>query len=266
LGYKFVCHIGDLAEHPFYHRHAYRKELELCAAWLRQEASPVMYDVGANDGFFCSQIAQMMGDHPINIYAIEPVPATFAKLVQSVHRLGLEDRIYPIAAAAIDDKRLVHVRYSRKKSLLAQVATSNLKTRAGDEIAITSGITLDELYELADNRPTLLKSDVEGSEVAVLKGARDLISNSIRPAIAFEFSPLTLIECGETPKSLAELITGYKVYYIDDQSGQRMRFGDPIIDFEAIQWTCNLFAVPEVEELSNRWTLVLEQARRSLGL
>jgi FkbM family methyltransferase len=225
-----------------------------------------MYDVGANDGFFCSQIAQMMGDRPISIYAFEPVPTTFANLVHSVFRLGLEDRIYPIAAAAIDDRRLVHVRYSRKNSLLAQVTTNNLNTRAGDKIAITPGITLDEMHELTGNRPTLLKIDVEGSEVAVLKGARDLISNSIRPAIAFEFSPITLSECGETTRSLAELIKGYKIYYIDDQSGQQMRFGDPITDFEAIQWTCNLFAVPEVEGLPNRWTSALEQARRRLEL
>ena len=35
------------------------------------------------------------------IYAFEPVPTTFAKLVQSVQRLGLNNSIVPVPAAVV---------------------------------------------------------------------------------------------------------------------------------------------------------------------
>jgi len=266
LGHRFVCHVGDLAEHPFYHRNAYKKELELCAAWLRQEAEPVMYDVGANDGFFSSQIAQMMAGQPIQIYAFEPVPATFAKLVESVFRLGLEHRIHPIAAAVIDDQRLVRVSYSQKNSLYAQVTPQGLNRRAGDKLAIAPAVTLDRLSSLVKTRPTLLKIDVEGSEVAALRGARSILSGRDRPAIMMEYSPITLNECGENFKSLAELLEGYSLYYVDDHQGQKVPFGNPIGSLEEIQWICNLFAVPAVDDLSGRWASALGQAQQRLGL
>ena len=52
IGYRFVCHTRDLANFPFYFPRAYQAELQLCAAWLQEEDSPVVYDIGANDGFF----------------------------------------------------------------------------------------------------------------------------------------------------------------------------------------------------------------------
>src|SRR5215472_1198938 len=36
LGYRFLCHTGDLAEYPFYFRRAFEKELAICVAWLEQ--------------------------------------------------------------------------------------------------------------------------------------------------------------------------------------------------------------------------------------
>ena len=265
LGHKFVCHIGDIAEYPFYHRHAYEKELELCAAWLRQEHEPVMYDVGANDGFFSSQIAQMMADRPIQIYAIEPVPLTFAKLVHSVRRLGLENCIQPIAAAVVDDLRLVRVGFYQGKSLLSQVLSQKINNRTGDEIAISAGINLDELWTFVRRSPNLVKIDVEGSEVAVLRGARNLLSGLSRPAMMIEYSPFALNECGESAGSLVELLEGYDIYYVNDHCGQKMPFGSLIAEIEKIQWTCNLFAVPAVEGSSGRWASALEQARHRLG-
>ena len=264
LGHKFVCHVGDLAEYPFYHRRAYSKELELCAAWLRQESEPVMYDVGANDGFFSSQIAQMMTGRSVQIYAFEPVPATFAKLVQSVRRLGLEDRIQPIAAAVVDDSRLVRIGYSHGMSLLSQVTSEEINRRSGRNIAICAGVTLDELYSLIRRRPSLLKIDIEGSEVAALRGARNILSRLDKPAIAIEYSPFTLNERGENPRGFSESLKGYTVHYIDDHCGQRMPFGIRVHDVEEINWTCNLFAVPAVEGSSGRWASALEEAQHRL--
>jgi hypothetical protein len=57
------------------------------------------------------------------------VPTTFAKLVQSVHRLGLNDRVHPIAAAVLDDPRQVCLSYSLANSLCAPGRTKHLEPR-----------------------------------------------------------------------------------------------------------------------------------------
>src|SRR5262245_40279891 len=68
LGHPFVCHIGDLAEHPFYDRRACRHELQLAAAWLDGIVAPVVYDVGANVGFVATQLAQMLPSATVHAF------------------------------------------------------------------------------------------------------------------------------------------------------------------------------------------------------
>src|SRR5215472_6809161 len=143
LGYDFVCHTGDLANFPFYDRGAYRPELQLCFGWLQGEDNPVVYEIGANDGFVSTHLAQMLAGHAPKIYAFEPTPTTFAKLVRSVERLGLNHCVYPVAAAVIDNPRPVRISYSERNSLLAQIRPPGLRPRGGEKIADAEGITLD---------------------------------------------------------------------------------------------------------------------------
>jgi hypothetical protein len=86
----------------------------------------------------------MLAARSPTIYAFEPVPTTFAKLVQSVHRLGLNDRVHPaIAAAVLDDPRRVCLSYSLRNSLYAQITSHGLNPRVGDHLAYAPGVTLD---------------------------------------------------------------------------------------------------------------------------
>jgi FkbM family methyltransferase len=264
LGHNFVCHIGDIAEFPYYYRRALAPELSLCAAWLRNQGTPVVYDVGANVGFFSTQLSQMLAGQSPQIYAFEPVPTTFAKLVHSVRQLKLAAFVRPIAAAVLDDLRPVSINYSERNSLFSQVAHQRSNTRVGENVAHVPAVSLDAFSSLIGTRPTLIKVDVEGSEAAVLRGARELLSSRERPAIIFEFNPVTLVECGEGLHCLKELLSGYSLRYVDDLLGQRMPFGSALACLEEVHWICNLFAVPRTEELLSRWASTCEQARRTL--
>lgn len=267
LGYPFVCRIGDLAEHPFYHRRAYQKELELCAAWLRQEqGDTVVYDVGANDGFFACQLAQMLGDQSPRIFAFEPVPTTFAGLVTSVQRLDLQERVYAFPVAVTDHAGPTLISYSRRNSLCAQVTPNGLNARIGDTLSRAVGITLDEFHSLSGAFPALVKIDVEGSEPAVLRGAQALLARPDRPALHFEYNPLTLAESGESLEAFPALLAGYKLHYVDDLRGQSFPFGAPIGELNDIHWICNLFAVPIYENSDSRWAAALADAQRRIAV
>ena len=266
LGYDFVCHVGDLAEYPFYARRAFEKELAICAAWLRQENKPVVYDVGANVGFISTHLAQMLASRSPRIYAFEPVPATFARLVESVRRLRLGDRVYPVAAAVTDVSRPVRMAVYGRSSLLAQVILEHPGAPPIEGATYVPGITLDAFGEASGTSPALVKMDVEGSEVAALRGARLLLSRDDRPAIIFEHNPTALVECGASAASFQELLAGYALYYVDDLRGQMLPFGAPIGAIGQIQWICNLFAVPSGEGPTARWVSALNHARQQLTI
>jgi FkbM family methyltransferase len=264
LGHPFVCHIGDLAEHPFYVRRAYQKELELCAAWLRQECREVVaYDVGANSGFFSCQLAQMLADRATRIYAFEAVPTTFSALVSSVHRLGLEERVFPIPAAVRDRPGPTLLSYSKRKSLCSRVTPKGLNSRIGDNLTQAIGITLNDFVLSSGACPALMKIDVEGSELSVLRGADTLLSRPDRPAIHFEYNPDTTADSGETLEAFPELLAGYKLHYVDDLSGQKFPFGCPMSESKLshISWMCNLFAVPDKEDCDARFAAALADAQ-----
>lgn len=269
LGYPFVCQIGDLAEHPFYIRDAYQKELELCAAWLRQDKKEaVVYDVGANSGFFSCQLAQMLGAQPVRIYAFEAVPTTFAALSSAVSRLGLEDRVFPFPAAVRDQAGPTQLTYSKKKSLCSQVTPNGINKNIGDYLTHAVGITLNEFQLSSGAMPSLMKIDVEGSELSVLRGAETLLSRPDRAAIHFEYNPQTTAQSGESLESFPKLLSGYKLYYVDDISGQKLPFGFPMSAsaLKPINWLCNLFAVPDNEESQVRWAATLADAQGRLGM
>jgi FkbM family methyltransferase len=263
LGYDFVCHVGDLAEYPYYHRCAFQHELAICAGWLRAEQAPVVYDVGANVGVFATQLAQMLAGQSVEIHAFEPVPATFAKLVQSVQQLRLHDRVHPIAAAVLDDPHPVQLSYSARNSLYARIAAQGTP-RPGEVLARAPGVTLDGFHASGGARPALLKIDVEGCEPAVLRGARQLLARPDRPAVLFEYYPDMLSECGAAADAFHELLAGYALHYVDGFEGQRMPFGSPVARVDESLGACNLFAVPLVDGSSARWASALADARRRL--
>jgi FkbM family methyltransferase len=143
------------------------------------------------------------------------------KLVQSVQRLGLQDSVHPVLAAVLDIPGPVHISYSERNSLLAQITQRGLNPRAGDKVAKADGISLDGFCSFGGAVPRLVKIDVEGSEAAVLRGARGLLSRPDRPAILFEYNPVTLTECGASVHSLLDLLPGYALHYVNDLAGQK---------------------------------------------
>ena len=91
--------------------------------------------------------------------------------------------------------------------------------------------------------PTLLKIDVEGSELQVLRGAGSLLDSPEAPAICLEWNPVTMKERGSSLTELVALLGPRTCYYIDDFEGQRIPFGEEIERVANINWVCNVFAI-----------------------
>lgn len=268
LGYEFLCHVGDLSEYPFYHRRAYEKELALCRGWLKHvDSSPVVYDVGANIGFISTHLAQMLASQSPQIYAFEPVPTTFEKLQASVTRLGVQGTVYPVALGLSDKPGSLRIALSRRNSLISRViADEAAPFLEAEQIVCARGITLDQFSAEKGLQPTLIKMDIEGSEVAALLGARGLLSREDRPSILFEHNPVALSERGIAPRCLSGLLSGYHFHYVDDLQDQMLPFGSRVVDLGRVRWICNIFAVPKGERNASRWQSAIASARHELDI
>jgi FkbM family methyltransferase len=244
LGFPFICHLGDLAgEVPFYNRKHSVAELRLMAEWCRGIEHPVIFDVGANNGFIATQLVQLLRAQQPVIYAFEPVPPTFGQMELAVRRLGLNESVRPICAAVSDQTGCVSIAFNPRESIFAQMRNDTLNSRVGTEHTEAKSITLDAFVERDGPAPDLLKIDVEGSEPRVFQGARRLIAEK-GPAILFEWNPLTMSEIGAPPKQIIDALSDYQLFYVDDFEGQHYPFGLKLDALSAIDWVCNVFAIP----------------------
>jgi FkbM family methyltransferase len=173
-------------------RHSGEHEaLRYVAAALRRTCKPpyVMFDVGANKGKYARMALRVFGSDAA-IHSFEPSAATFEMLRQSVgsrahlHNFGLSER--PGILTLYSDT---------EGSGLASVHNRDLNQfglllNRSEEIQIS---TIDEFCAAAGiQRIHFLKLDVEGHELAVLKGAASLLSQRRIAFIQFEFGGCNL--------------------------------------------------------------------------
>lgn len=217
---RFCC---DLSEHMgsriFFRGSHSGAQLDLVERLL--EADSVFVDVGANQGEFtvCAAARVSRG----RVIAFEPVPALRARLERNVdangfrnveiHAFGLSDRPRDGVPIFVDE----HVtddctRNDGTSSLFADAA-------GGRAVAEVSVRTLDDM--IADRyRVDLIKIDVEGSELPVLRGAEQVLVRD-RPILLLEANAETCEAAGYDVSALFRCIEdfGYGLYSVD-ASGQ----------------------------------------------
>jgi FkbM family methyltransferase len=150
-------------------------------------------DVGANVGYFSLLAASRGAD----VIAFEPDPECCVQL----------DANALINGYAIDARRLAISDEKGESTLYLAPAEnrggSSLKTGKGPSLPVPTD-TLDA--QLDGRKPTLVKIDVEGAEVRVLRGARALLSSNAPPDIICEVSEFSLKELGSSKDELFALM------------------------------------------------------------
>lgn len=159
------------------------------------QAGDVIWDVGANIGFFtllCARLAGPAGQ----IVAIDPLPANTRALRSNVKLNGLGNvEVVEIAASDHSGSDALHVFEESTWAKLDTVETTFQKGR-GDQSITVALATLDSLLE-GRAAPTFVKIDIEGAEVAALRGARRLL---------LETRPTLVVECHGTNRHVADLL------------------------------------------------------------
>jgi FkbM family methyltransferase len=140
-------------------------------------------DVGANVGAYSLLLGTWVGPTGA-VYAFEPAPIVFDGLVHHVRLNDLGHVVHPIAAAVGD--------HDAPSDLLMSPTAGEARLAApgdrGQPVVKVSTVTVDAFCAQWAIAPTFIKIDVEGGELAVLRGARETVRRC-EPALFVELHP-----------------------------------------------------------------------------
>jgi FkbM family methyltransferase len=177
-----------------YHEHVTIKFWSLLA--LKAPFGEILVDVGAYTGAFSLIAAKCSWIN--KIIAFEPSTATFGRLVQNIAINGVESRIIPCNLAASDTEKITSMPHQWGHYALCSGESFDAVEMDHSQPAfcvpldclLAPSQTLHYLNSKTNSpwpfsRVAAIKIDVEGSEISVLAGARQLIARD-KPVIIAE--------------------------------------------------------------------------------
>lgn len=204
-----------------------RDESLLRNAAERIRPGSVVWDVGANMGLFSFAAAGLAGPTG-RVYAIEP-DAVMANLLRRSAPLNPQAAPVEVIPCAIAES-LGLARFEIAKRSRASNALAGFQLSQGGGVRELETVVTLSLDWLAGQipPPDVLKIDVEGAELAVLRGARQLLQ-SRRPILLYE---LTRPNWDEESHLLGEL--GYTLFDSEQAARERRPLTGPAFNILGI--------------------------------
>jgi len=140
------------------------REFDRLDEWVK--AGDWVLDIGANIGQYAAKLSKIVGPTG-RVLALEPIPATFELLSANMAALPLRN-VTLLQLAASDASRVVGMGIPSFDTGLKNYYMAHV-TEAAAELSVL-GMSIDALR--IPMRITLVKIDVEGHELAVLRGMR----------------------------------------------------------------------------------------------
>ena len=153
---------------------------------LKQKNEIFFVDMGAYKGDTLSWLTYIFRDNPIKAVCIEPDPENFKELVMTSVRLS---DLHPSLT-------IINIPIAAGENLTVSSLTSS-----GDSsrIDITGSVPVWEVpldYIIASGEPTYIKMDVEGYEMNVLKGMKNIM---------YKFRPIIAVSLYHNPKDVINI-------------------------------------------------------------
>lgn len=154
--------------------------------WSKRPGPVVVFDVGANSGDYAVAVRRLLGDELI-LHAFEPSAHAFAKLERAcppssnvhLHKFGLSDETATVTLYGDAPGSGLGSLYAR------ELAHVDIPYSAQERVEL-KGFG-EFMREAKVDRIDLLKLDVEGHELAVLRAAKDVLAEARVDVIQFEF-------------------------------------------------------------------------------
>lgn len=210
--------------------------IQLLGDFLKQGS--IFMDIGANIGLMSTIASKIVGEKG-RVYAVEANPKTIEVLRHNCAINQCENiEILPIALASEKGSAILYENWNVNRggaSLFSQ----------GDEHGITvSKERLDDLFS-PDSPVHLVKIDVEGFELEVLKGGVDWFKTQ-QPVFIIEVSTQRSNQEGATPESIMSFVAELGNYSFYKQKGTKERRGKlvSVTSAQDLPEHDNLIAIP----------------------
>jgi FkbM family methyltransferase len=199
-------------------------------------------DVGANDGIYAVFAASRVGTDG-TVWAFEPSAREVARLQFNLDLNHLSVRVFPIALADVSGQaNLTVAGYEHEAhNTLGAFAYQGIEAKGAETVVVRQ---LDAVIQ--DNpvpRIDVIKLDVEGAELRVLRGAI-LTLERYRPYLLFEVSEKSLHHQNSTREELLTLLQSqrFRLYSFDPLTGLPMAASPGV-------YSDNMIAVPAEKPL-----------------
>jgi len=174
------------------------------------KSTDTIYDIGANRGFYTKKFLSIATSG--KVLAFEPVPENnifISNLLPSYKNL----KVYPLALGSDNGTLPMSIGNDKLN------ATSKLKTEKAENDILVTVKKLDSFIEENDTIPNVIKIDVEGFELEVIKGMSITLRNDQVNVIAIEVHFKLLQENGynNAPKEIVNILkqNEFKVKWVD---------------------------------------------------
>ncbi len=200
---------------------------------VQSKKQPIIYDIGANYGYYSIKFSH----EAKHIYSFEPVSHTYQVLKKNVEQ-NLIKNITPFQVGVSDSEQYLKINLynsSGNNSIFNRTIPDGhpLRVIGTEQIKL---VQLDN-FHFQNNLfpPDLIKIDVEGAELGVLLGARQILEK-YHPILLIEYSPETSNDAGYARESLLQLLDAYQylVFGLDEDEKElklipRASFGEKTI-------------------------------------
>jgi FkbM family methyltransferase len=206
-GRRFNADLYDRIYSSLYFTGYYEKNETLYMERAIQKGDIVL-DIGANFGWYTTLFSKLVGERG-QVHVFEPVPWIFELLISNVQLNNLPDNINLNNVALGDREEEIGINVF--KSLSHGHASISSLGRNDNEVFPAKMERLDDYLKknLHDKNIRLIKMDVEGAEMLVIKGSENLLRNANNIKIIFEINFETSSAFGYAPVDLFMQLSEY---------------------------------------------------------
>jgi FkbM family methyltransferase len=214
------------------------EECEL-AQWKRiVRKGDFVIDCGTNLGYWALVSSHLVGETG-KVLGFEPVLKTYTSARQNI--LASARKNIVLKNAAVGDRHgQIELFLAKDDEAGARASSVQGGIQACGESAIAEIVRIDDLEETEKSKVALIKLDIEGGELAALKGAHSIIVRD-RPVIAFEWNRVTANAAGYSPEQIRSFLEekGYELW-LSSASGLK-----PFKErSDLTQWSPMVWALP----------------------
>lgn len=189
-----------------------------------------VFDIGAHVGFVTLPLSRSIPDDGI-VYSFEPARANLSLLRKHLSINDVNNVVTVDALLGGADGELVEFHEVQEPSGMNSIALK----RSGFEYSSEQRtvLTLDTFCRANRLNPDLMKIDVEGSELSVLTGARNVLSKN-KPTLMLSVHPGELNILGHTVGDVETLLRelGYAFFDVDMNPVDSLQKGENVVMVE----------------------------------